>query len=585
MPKLIEVDAPQALQLPRETAASQGADQAAALGQIGNDAEYMGRALMSYGIDTAKTAASEYRTRLRSLQSEIERQYDVDERAAQFDSRLPALREKVLGSHKFASQSVFDQEAGIYEDDFRYTINEHVQTELLERKYVGLQSRASDKSAFIAEAENLEEASDEYDSWTAEVDAKLEANDVSAAQARSLKSDAIVGAINNLQDENPELAGQLLERYRTYISPQQYSSFDNAISQSRDINASLLAAESVFEQNPDASVPQLRAALGELPLTPKQRKDSLAQLRQMTSDRETAAVRARDKASRQLLQSTQEVDWPTLDPKEKATRIAAIKKNKNASPPAVATALKIATATSPIVTDQNVFGRLWRRPDLVGTPGNTWDELADRVKPDDWQELEKRAAAMQDGTLNASLIDSTLESNFKTYGIESDADVGQITLQVRARLRGSKITSDSVQAAFDSIYKAVKRFDSGGILNKTGNEFDKVTPGILAYAEENFPLVVDAIRLKEPYLNPTQLAAEVDKAAKNLQRLDPAAQAEQLRELEAEVRALTGQPAAPAPATPAPEPTQGRLPRIGTFDPLPADFDEPQDVVLLGDNS
>ena len=584
MPKLIEVDAPQALQLPRETAATQGADQAAALGQIGKGAEYMGRALMSYGIDTAKTAASEYRTRLRSLQSKIEREYDVDERAAQFDSRLPALREKVLGSHKFASQSVFDQEAGIYEDDFRYTINEHVQTELLERKYVGLQSRASDKSAFIAEAENLEEASDEYESWTAEVDAKLEANDVSAAQARSLKSDAIVGAINNLQDENPELAGQLLEKYRTYLSPQQYSSFDNAISQSRDINASLLAAESVFEQNPDASVPQLRAALGELPLTPKQRKDAMAQLRQMTSDRETAAVRARDKASRQLLQNTQEVGWLTLDPQEKATRIAAIKRNKSASPPAVATALKIATATSPIVTDQNVFGRLWRRPDLVGTPGNTWDELADRVKPDDWQELEKRAASMRDGTLNAGVINSTLESNFKRYGIDSDDDVGQITLQVRARLRGSKITPDSVQAAFDDIYKAVYRFDTG-LFNIDGNEYDTITPGIIAEAEENFPVVVAAIRQREPDLNPDQLAARVDRAMKNLQAMEPAARGQQLRLLEAELRALTGQPAAPAPATPAPEPTQGRPPRIGTFDPLPANFDEPEEVILLGDNS
>ena len=40
-----------------------------------------------------------------------------------------------------------------------------------------------------------------------------------------------------------------------------------------------------------------------------------------------------------------------------------------------------------------------------------------------------------------------------------------------------------------------------------------------------------------------------------------------------------------APAAPAAGSTQGAPPRIGTFDPLPANFDKLQDVVLLGDNS
>ena len=92
MPKLIEVDAPQALQLPRETAATQGADQAVALGQIGKGSEYMGRALMSYQSSTAKSAATDYRMKLRSLQRDIEQQY-IDERQREdrlFDSRRGA---------------------------------------------------------------------------------------------------------------------------------------------------------------------------------------------------------------------------------------------------------------------------------------------------------------------------------------------------------------------------------------------------------------------------------------------------------------------------------------------------------------
>lgn len=570
MPKLIEVEAPQALQLPRETAATQGANQAVALGQIGRGAEYMGRALMSYGIDSAKTAASEYRTRLRSLQSEIEREYDVDERAAQFDNRLPALREKVLGSHKFASESVFDQEAGIYEDDFRYTINEHVQTELLERKYVGLQSRASDKSAFIAEAEDLDEASDEYDSWTAEVDAQLEANDVSAAQARSLKSDAIVGAINNLQDENPELAGQLLERYRTYISPQQYSSFDNSISESRDMNASLLAAESVFEQNPGASMPQLRAALGDFELTPKQRKDASASLRQMVSDRETADTRARDAAGRSLIQNVYELDIPNMDPAEKQRHLNKIARNKDASPTAVATALRIATATTPVVTDQNVFGRLWRNPGLVGTPGHTWNELADRIKPENWQSLLKRSEALREGTLNTDLVNGELNILFDRYRVTSDKESGAYVLQVNAWLRadGRVPTKELVRQAFEQ----VKANDDAFFGSATGSPAK-----ILEQAEEGTDsnrLILDYTRKQFPDASDRDLAANYQRAVNRLRAMPEGQRNQRLTEMQTELN----------PPTPAAGSTQGAPPRIGTFDPLPANFNE-QDVVLLGDNS
>ena len=255
--------------------------------------------------------------------------------------------------------------------------------------------------------------------WANRVGALQSENQITPAQARLLTSTALSGAIQNLQDENPELAGQLLESYATYISPQQYSSFDNSISKSRDINASLLAAESVFKQNPNASVPQLRAALGELDLTPKVRKDAMVQLRQMASDRETASTRARDSAGRLLIQNTYERDWQTMDPTQKATEIANIARNKDASPTAVATALRIATATTPVVTDQNVFGLLWRNPGLVGTPGHTWNELADRIKPENWQSLLKRSEALREGTLNTDLVNGELKILFDRYGINT----------------------------------------------------------------------------------------------------------------------------------------------------------------------
>lgn len=584
MPKLIEIDAPQTLQLPRETAATQGADQAAALGQIGKGGEYMGRALQSYQSETAKTAASEYRTRLRSLQSEIEREYDIDERATQFDSRLPGLREKVLGSHKFASQSVFDQEAGIYEDDFRYSINEHVQTEMLERQYAGLQGRASDRSAFIARAEDLEEARDEYNSWRADVDVLLEANQVTAAQARSLKSDVIVGAINNLQDENPKLAGQLLEEYASHISPQQYSSLDNSIAKSSDINASLLAAETVFEENPDASVPQLRAALGEHDLTPEQRKDSMASLRQMVSDRETATARETARAGDELIRNTQEPDWGAMAPVERAAKIAAIRKNRTASPEAVATALRIATATTPttpVVTDQNVFGRLWRNPQLVGTKGNTWHELADRMTPANWQSLVKRSEALRAGTLNSDLVGSEMKVLLDRYGIKGHGDIGAYVLQVDAWLRadGRVPTKELVVQAFEQV-KANDDSVWGGAASSPA--------GILEQAEESTDtnrLILAYTRKRFEGANDRDLAANYQLAVNKLRAMDEEERNKKLTAMQAELNPPTPVDPAPTSAAPAPEPEQGRQPRIGTFDPLPADFDEPQDVMLLGDNS
>ena len=127
MPKLIEIDAPQALSQPRETAASQGADQAAALGQIGKGSEYIGRAVMSYQTSTAKNAATEYRMQLRNMQRDVEQKYDLDQRSEQFENRLPAVRERVLGEFKFASKNVFDRDARIYEGDYRYSLGENVQ--------------------------------------------------------------------------------------------------------------------------------------------------------------------------------------------------------------------------------------------------------------------------------------------------------------------------------------------------------------------------------------------------------------------------------------------------------------------------
>ena len=592
MPKLIEIDAPQALSQPRETAASQGADQAAALGQIGKGSEYIGRAVMSYQTSTAKSAATEYRMQLRSLQRDVEQKYDLDQRSEQFENRLPAVRERVLGRYKFASQNVFDQDARIYEGDYRYSLGENLQQEILQRGYSELQQEASSNAVFMSDETEFNGASEVFGEFASRIDGQLANNDITAAQARQLKASTVAGAIQNIQDENPAMATQLLERYASLLTPAQYANFDNSLSASTDINASLLAAETVFTENPNATVPQLRSAIGELGLTPSQRRDATAQMRQMVSDRETAVARNRAKSSVSLVQDAYEQDWPSYSPTEKATQIAAIRKNKDASPEAVATSLRIATAEGKVVTDQALWAQLWSNPELMGTPGLAYSDVADRIQPSEWQGLEKRNASMEAGTLNESLVDSVLKRNFDRYLIEDDKQIGSIGLQVIARLRGTTPTADNVQEAFDQIYQLGQRYDSA-FFGKTGNEFEVVPEGVIAEATENFPDLVSLVRATSPGLNEDQFAAQLDKALSRLSGMSAEAQREKLLAIRAELERLTAPPPLPVAAPPptANAPTRMSQPpgsvRIGAEDafeplPLPSGFNEFDDSLLDG---
>ena len=600
MPKLIEIDAPQALSQPRETAASQGADQAAALGQIGKGSEYIGRAVMSYQTSTAKNAATEYRMQLRNMQRDVEQKYDLDQRSEQFENRLPAVRERVLGEFKFASKNVFDRDARIYEGDYRYSLGENVQQERLQRGYSELQQVASTNSVLMSDQTEFDGASLVFSEFSNRINEELDSNDITAAQARQLKSTTLAGAIQNIQDENPAMANQLLNEYASLLTPAQYANFDNSISASTDINASLLAAETVFTENPNATVPQLRSALGDLDLTPPQRRDATAQMRQMVSDRETAVARNRSKSSVSLVQDAYEQDWPSYSPTQKATQIAAIRKNKDASPEAVATSLRIATAEGKVVTDQALWARLWSNPELMGTPGLAYSDVADRIQPSEWQGLEKRNASMEAGTLNESLVDSVLKRNFDRYLIEDDKQIGSIGLQVIARLRGTTPTADNVQEAFDQIYQSGQRYDPGGvlgygvgILGGQGNEFEGVSEGVIAEATESFPDLVSLMRAANADLNEDQFAAQLDIALRRLSGMSAEAQRGKLLAIRAELERLTAPPPLPidAPTPTANAPTRMSQPpgsvRIGAEDafeplPLPSGFNEFDDSLLDG---
>ena len=540
---------------------------------------------MSYQTSTAKSAATEYRMQLRSLQRDVEQKYDLDQRSEQFENRLPAVRERVLGRYKFASQNVFDEDARIYEGDYRYSLGENVQQEILQRGYSELQQEASSNAVLMSDETEFDGASEVFGEFSSRVDEQLANNDITAAQARQLKSTTLAGAIQNIQDENPAMATQLLEQYSSLLTPAQYASFDNSISDSTDINASLLAAETVFTENPNATVPQLRSALGELDLTPSQRRDATAQMRQMVSDRETAVARNRAKSSVSLVQDTYEQDWSSYSPTEKAANIAAIRKNKDASPEAVATALRIATAEGKVVTDQALWARLWNNPELMGTSGLAYSDVADRIPPSEWQGLEKRRASMEAGTLNESLVDSVLKRNFDRYSIEDDKQIGSIGLQVIARLRGTTPTADNVQEAFDQVYELGQRIDSGLFAGKTGNEFEGVPKAFIAETNESVPDLVSLMRIVDPDLNETQLAARLDIALRRLSGMSPEAQREKLLAIRAELESLTAPPPLPVAAPPptANAPTRMSQPpgsvRVGAdnvFEPLPLpdDFDE-----------
>jgi hypothetical protein len=595
MPKLIEIDAPQALSQPRETAASQGADQAAALGQIGKGSEYIGRAVMSYQTSTAKNAATEYRLQLRNMQRDVEQKYDLDQRSEQFENRLPAVRERVLGEFKFASKNVFDRDARIYEGDYRYSLGENVQQERLQRGYSELQQFASTNSVLMSDQTEFDGASLVFSEFSNRINEELDSNDITAAQARQLKSTTLAGAIQNIQDENPAMANQLLKKYASLLTPAQYADFDNSISASTDINASLLAAETVFTENPNATVPELRSAIGELGLTPSQRKDATAQVRQMVSDRETAVARNRAKSSVSLVQGTHEQDWSSYSPVQKATLMGEIRKNKDASPEAVATSLRIATAEGKVVTDQALWARLWSNPELMGTPGLAYSDVADRIQPSEWQGLEKRRASMLSGNLNESLVDSVLKRNFDRFSIEDDLQVGSIGLQVIARLRGTTPTADNVQEAFDQIYRLGQRYDKPVLpfAPGRGNEFEGVSEGVIAEATESFPDLVSLMRAANADLNEDQFAAQLDIALRRLNGMTPEAQRGKLLAIRAELERLTAPPPLPVAAPPptANAPTRMSQPpgsvRIGAEDafeplPLPSGFNEFDDSPLDG---
>ena len=607
MPKLIELDAPQALQLPRETAATQGGDQAVALGQLGRSVGTLGRAIQSYEAASAKTAATEYRMQLRSLQRDIERTVPWDQREKAFQSRLPSLKENVLKQHRMASRVVFDEQASIYEDDYAFSLNENSYAEMLRIKDADQDGIATAASVVAADQSSLEEIELELADTFAGWDAMRDQGELSPQRVANLQAQTVGGLIDNLTDSNPALARQVLEKYATSMSPGAYASRDNALSSSNDINVSVSAADEVFDQNPDGTVPQLMAVVRDMDLTPEQRKMTEVRVRQMVGDRETAKARQMAAADQQMINETYETDWQSLDPQEKQLRIAAIQNNRNASPNARATALRIATATTPVVTDQALYGRLWQNPQLVGTPGYEFSDLADRIKGEDWQELEKRLTQYREGTLNSSLVDNVLKFNFDQYEIEDAKDIGSITLQVRSYLSSNDlpVTRENVQQAFDAVKAAATRPREWWF--GTTTDYSGSPARTIEEASELHPYVLASIAVANPTANNIDMAAEIVAKVRTLETMrsaNPDLYKETMRKLKIAVESdggayelLTSQgfdverlgetyyewkekrgrpleveqltPTAPVAEE---QPAQLVLPTVGDFDPLPADF-------------
>jgi len=606
MPKLIELDAPQALQLPRETAVTQGGDQAVALGQLGRSVGTLGRAIQSYEAASAKTAATEYRMQLRSLQRDIERTVPWDQREKAFQSRLPNLKENVLKQHRMASRVVFDEQASIYEDDYAFSLNENSYAEMLRIKDAEQDSIATAASVVAADQSSLEEIDLELTDTFAGWDAMRDQGELSPQRVANLQAQTVGGLIDNLTDSNPALARQVLEKYATSMSPGAYASRDNALSTSNNINVSVSAADEVFDQNPDGTVPQLMSIVREMGLTPEQRKMTEVRIRQMVGDRETAKARQMQAADQQMINETYETDWQSLDPQEKQIRIAAIEKNRNTSSSARATALRIATATTPVVTDQALYGRLWRNPQLVNTPGYQFSNLADRIKAEDWQELEKRFTQYREGTLNSSVVDNVLKSNFDTYEIQNEKDIGSITLQVRSYLRNNDLlaTRENVQQAFDAVKAAAAR---PGWFGRTSFNYQEAPAVTIEEASELHPYVLASIAVENPMANDIDMASRIGARVSTLETMrsaDPDRYKETMRRLKIAVesdggaydvlnsqgfdverlgetyyewkekrgRQLEVEQLTPTPPIAEKQPAQPVLPTVGDFDPLPADF-------------
>jgi hypothetical protein len=479
VPKLIELNAPQAISLPRETAETQGGVQAAAIGTLGKQVSSLGRSVMSYQKATANAAAAEYRMELRSLTKTIERSTDPAGRLEAFENQTPSIRARVLKKYRFASAPTFDESASLYEGDYRYSIDENAHTEMLQRTDAMQDGIATSISVHAASASDIEAVEETLSEGFATWDAMASDGDLTPIRLRALKRDTVFGTITNLSDENPELAQQVLKNHSSSLTPAQFAQFDNFLDDAVGINRQVDIADDLFTLYPDATVPALAALVKKIyndgDITVRERDGINTRISAMVSDRETAANRTQQKADTAIIDLVYAADYDNMTPQNKAALRGSIERKPGLSPGGRSTALSVFDAQGVVKTDPATFGFLWSNPHLLGTPaeyddaGNqtkpdyTLNGLATRLEPEHLMALQKEqtkragsSAANLEKSVGAfgthsSLVTSIVNANFESRGIVNEKKRGVILLQMIEALSGKVPTQTNVQDAFDAI--------------------------------------------------------------------------------------------------------------------------------------
>ena len=492
MPKLIELNAPQAIALPRETAGTQGGVQAAAIGTLGGQVSSLGRSVMSYQKATANAASAEYRMELRSLQKNIERSTDPAGRMEAFENQTPSIRARVLKKYRFASAPTFDASASLYEGDYRYSLDENAHVEMLQRTDAMQDGIATSISVHAAAETDMEGFNESVEEQFAKWNAQVNDGEILQSRANNLMRSTVSGAITNLSDENPEMAQQVLAKHGTLLTPGQFAQFENTLEAAVGINKEVQIADAVFTGNPDATVPALAALVKEMytdkDITATERDGIMTRVKSMVSDRETAANRTQQKADTAIIDLVYAADYDNMTPQGKAALRGSIERKPGLSHSGRSTALSVFDAQGVVKTDPSLFGRLWSNPELLGTHGFGLNEVARSMEAGDLKAIQKRHTSALDGTLNSGLVDGVLAKNFKRWGIKNDAKKGSIILQVSAALSGKSPTETNVQDAFNRIYDAGK---DAGVWNT--DDFNAVPAATIAMAREQHPDVLAVV--------------------------------------------------------------------------------------------
>jgi len=451
MPNLIEIDPAQAVSLARETPQSQGAGAAQALEATGRGAEALGRGVMSYQSSVAQAAARDYRSQLKALRLDVNAQFgNPDERESHFETKRSALRDKVLRSNRLASESRFNQDADIFEEDQRLALREQAHNDRMRISYEAQGRVANDVADEVGDGElGLPESMDRIKDQLADWDRQFEAGLLSTEQRSRLAGSLAKGAVQLRAQVDAEGAEHMLDQLHSYIDPSSQATLRKSLEDEDKLQGGRNTFDAAMDVlGPDATLSQLLTFGRENAPNGAARDDFEGRARRYYTGRQSEIRHGESESDEQLFDATSEflAENPSVAAREEYRD--SVMRDEGSTPAGKKAAVALLDVGE-VQTDSFYLGELWANPGLMGQPGYTRQDLLTRLAPEDRRAFVKRHADFKAGTLNSSLVDSVLSENFDRLKIRRKSLQGEYVHRVWSMLRGQTPTRDLVQDAFD----------------------------------------------------------------------------------------------------------------------------------------